>query len=124
MWQPQPGWHLLQSGSGGSTVGVWRTVLGDQAVVVKRIAAPHEGDPPQLSERRHFAYWRRAADVVTSGVVVGTPGLRAPRLAAVEEDQRVRHETSLTVQGEQKVPYRSALWPPLPRTSRPSWSTR
>lgn len=86
MWQPQPGWHLLASGSGGSTVGVWRTVLGDQAVVVKRIGAPHEGDPPELSDPRHFAYWRRPADVVTSGVVDATPGLRAPGLAAVEED--------------------------------------
>lgn len=86
MWQPQPGWHLLQSGSGGSTVGVWRTVLGDQAVVVKRVAAPVDGDPPELSEPRHFAYWRRAADVVTTGVVVDTPGLRGPRLGAVEED--------------------------------------
>ena len=86
MWQPQPGWHLLQGGSGGSTVGVWRTVLGDQAVVVKRIAAPVEGDPPELSDPRHFGYWRRAADVVTAGVVVGTPGLRSPGQSAVEED--------------------------------------
>jgi hypothetical protein len=86
MWQPQPGWHPLPGGSGGSTVGVWRTVLGDQAVVVKRIAAPVEGDPPELSNPRHFAYWRRAADVITSDVVLATPGLRAPGMSAVEAD--------------------------------------
>ncbi|HEU5036884.1 MAG TPA: phosphotransferase [Nocardioides sp.] len=87
MWQPQPGWVALRGGSGGSTVGVWRTVLGDQAVVVKRLAAPVEGDPPELTNPRHFAYWRRPADVVIAGVVVGTPGLRAPALGAVEEDE-------------------------------------
>jgi Phosphotransferase enzyme family len=86
MWQPQPGWHALRGGSGGSTVGVWRTVLGDQAVVVKRIAVPTEGDPAELSNPRHFAYWRRPADVVASDAVVDTPGLRAPRMSAVEED--------------------------------------
>lgn len=86
MWQPQPGWVALRGGSGGSTLGVWRTVLGDQAVVVKRIAAPTEADPAELSSPRHFAYWRRPADVITAGLVVGTPGLRAPALGAVEED--------------------------------------
>jgi hypothetical protein len=86
MWQPQPGWVALAGGTGGSTVGVWRTVLGHQAVVVKRIAAPSDGDPPELSDPRHFAYWRRSADVVTAGLVLDTPGLRAPRLGAVEED--------------------------------------
>lgn len=86
MWQPQPGWVVLRGGSGGSTLGVWRTVLGDQAVVVKRVAAPTEADPPELSSPRHFAYWRRPADVITAGVVTATPGLRAPALGAVEED--------------------------------------
>ncbi|GAB6985520.1 phosphotransferase [Nocardioides pyridinolyticus] len=86
MWQPQPGWVALPGGAGGSTVGVWRTVLGDQAVVVKRISAPTEGDPAELSDPRHFAYWRRAADVIAAGLVLETAGLRAPRLSAVEED--------------------------------------
>lgn len=67
-------------------MGVWRTVLGDQPVVVKRLAAPLEHDPAELTNPRHFAYWRRPADVVTSAVVDDTPGLRAPRLSAVEED--------------------------------------
>lgn len=86
MWQPEPGWHPLPGGGGYSTVGVWRTVLGDQPVVVKRLSAPDEGDPAALTDPRHFAYWRRAADVVTAGTVVETAGLRAPAMSAVEED--------------------------------------
>jgi hypothetical protein len=86
MWQPEPGWHPLPSGTGTSTVGVWRTVLGDQPVVVKRLAAPSEHDPAELSDPRHFAYWRRGADVVVSGITIGTPGLRSPARSAVEED--------------------------------------
>ena len=85
MWQPEPGWHPLPGGTGPSTLGVWRAVLGDQAVVVKRLAAPREGDPDELSDPRHFAYWRRAADVAVTGIVDDTPGLRAP-LTAVDED--------------------------------------
>ncbi|WP_028652223.1 phosphotransferase [Nocardioides halotolerans] len=87
MWQPEPGWLALRSGTGTSTVGVWRTVLGGRPVVVKRLAAPAGDDPAELSDPRHFAYWRRAADVVTARVgLETTPGLRAPRLTSVEED--------------------------------------
>lgn len=86
MWEPEPGWHPLPGGGGAATVGVWRTVLGDQPVVVKRLGAPVDGDPPELSNARHFAYWRRPADVITAGTVLDTPGLRSPRLGAVEED--------------------------------------
>jgi hypothetical protein len=95
MWQPEPGWHPLPGGTGASTVGVWRTVLGDRPVVVKRLAAPGDHDPDELRNPRHFAYWRRPADVVTSGVVVETPGLRPPPLAAVDEDDEgitITHE--------------------------------
>ena len=87
MWQPEPGWHPLPGGSGASTVGVWRTVLGDQPVVVKRVARPAADDPADLINPRHFAYWRRAADVVTAATVVETPGLRSAGLGAVEEDE-------------------------------------
>ena len=87
MWQPEPGWHPLPGGTGTSTVGVWRTVLGGRPVVVKRLARPSEHDPAELSDRRHFAYWRRAADVVTAQLPLDlSPGLRAPRLTSVEED--------------------------------------
>ncbi|WP_244928301.1 phosphotransferase [Nocardioides sp. W7] len=85
MWQPEPGWHPLPGGTGTSTVGVWRTVVGDRPVVVKRLAAPGEHDPAELSDPHHFAYWRRGADVVTACLVDHTPGLRGP-VSAVEED--------------------------------------
>src|SRR4051794_12865770 len=85
MWEPEPGWLALPGGSGVSTVGVWRTVVGDRAVAVKRVAAPDEYDPAELTDPRHFAYWRRAADVATYGLVDATPGLRGPT-TAVEED--------------------------------------
>jgi hypothetical protein len=87
MWQPDPGWHPLPGGTGTSTVGVWRTVLGGRPVVVKRLGAPSDKDPRELSDPRHFAYWRRAADVVTAQLgLEATAGLRAPRLTSVEED--------------------------------------
>jgi len=86
MWQPQPGWLLVPGGTGTSTIGVWRTVIDDRPVVVKRIAAPSEHDPAELSDPRHFAYWRRGADVLTSGIVSTTPGLRSPLDASADED--------------------------------------
>ena len=85
MWEPEPGWHPLPGGTGLSVVGVWRTALGDQPVVVKRLGAPVAGDPPELSDPRHFAYWRREADVLATGIALRTVGVRAP-VAAVEED--------------------------------------
>lgn len=86
MWQPEPGWHALPGGSGTSTVGVWRTVIDDRPVVVKRLAAPGPHDPAELSDPHHFAYWRRDADVLTSGLVNTTPGLRSPLDASTIED--------------------------------------
>jgi hypothetical protein len=87
MWEPEPGWHPLPGGGGISTVGVWRTVLGDQPVAVKRLSAPVPGDPYELTEPRHFAYWRRSADVIAAGTVLETPGLRSAAQGAVEEDE-------------------------------------
>lgn len=85
MWEPDPGWHALPSGAGASTVGVWRTALGDQPVVVKRLAAPSAHDPAELSDPTHAAYWRREADVLATGIAAASTGLRAVA-AAVEED--------------------------------------
>lgn len=85
MWQPEPGWHPLPGGTGTSTVGLWRTSLGGRAMVVKRLARPREGDPRELSDPRHFAYWRREADVLDCALTAGTSGLKAAA-AAVEED--------------------------------------
>lgn len=86
MWQPDPGWHPLPGSAGSSTVGVWRTAHGDTPVAVKRLAAPNEHDPSELSDPHGFAYWRRAADVEISRVVASTPGLRSGVHAAVDED--------------------------------------
>jgi len=85
MWEPEPDWHPLPGGTGTSTVGVWRTAIGDQPMVVKRLARPAPHDPHELSDPAHFAYWRREADVLATGIVGATAGLRAPT-AAVEED--------------------------------------
>jgi Phosphotransferase enzyme family len=85
MWEPEPEWHPLPGGTGTSTVGVWRTAIGEQPVVVKRLARPAPHDPAELSDPAHFAYWRREADVLSTGIVGATEGLRAP-VAAVEED--------------------------------------
>jgi len=85
MWEPEPGWLSVPGGTGPSTVGVWRTELGGQPLAVKRLARPEPGDPPELSDQTHFAYWRREADVAESGLTRSTPGLLGP-VSAVEED--------------------------------------
>lgn len=89
MWEPETGWHSLPGGTGTSTVGVWRTVLGDRPMAVKRLARPVPGDPSELSDPRHVAYWRRAADVVTTGMVLESPGLRGPNAATEEDDEGI-----------------------------------
>jgi hypothetical protein len=85
MWEPEPDWYRLPGGAGTSTVGVWRAAMGDQPVVIKRLARPGASDPAELSDPAHYAYWRREADVLATGIVGATDGLRAPS-AAVEED--------------------------------------
>lgn len=85
MWEPEPGWYPLPGGTGTSTVGVWRAAQGGRPVVIKRLAAPTPADPGELSEPGHAAYWRREADVLSTGLTSGTPGLRSVD-AAVEED--------------------------------------
>ena len=76
MWQPgaRRG-GADRAAAARPTVGVWRAVsagrpVGGQAARPRR---PH-GDPGELADPRHFAYWRRAADVVPHGVVAATPG--------------------------------------------------
>jgi Ser/Thr protein kinase RdoA (MazF antagonist) len=68
---------------------VWRTDRHGQALVVKRIAAPTPDDPRELSDPRHFAYWRREADVAVSGAVDATPGLRSTPLDVAEDDEGI-----------------------------------
>ncbi len=85
MWEPEPHWHPLPGGTGTSTVGVWRAALGEQPVVIKRLARPAAHDPDEFSDPEHFAFWRREADVLSTGIIGGTVGLRAVP-AAVDED--------------------------------------
>ena len=86
MWQPEPEWLPLTGGSAVSTYGVWRTVIAGRPLVVKRLSAPGPEDPPELSDPRHFAWWRREAEVAATGLVEATVGLRGP-VAAVTEDE-------------------------------------
>jgi hypothetical protein len=72
-----------------STIGVWRTSIGDRAVVVKRLAAPAHYDPPELSDPRHFAYWRREADVASYGLLAGAPGVTLPPTEVVEDAEGI-----------------------------------
>lgn len=85
MWQPEPGWQRLP-GSGPSTVGVWLAVEQGRPVVVKRLQAPAEHDPGDLSRPGNPAWWRRAADVALDGCVADSSGLRSPAVVRVEED--------------------------------------
>jgi hypothetical protein len=75
-WQPSPDWQPLTSGTGQATGGVWLTPDGH---VVKRLL-------PGVDDPRHHAYWERQALVAESGVVAGTPGLRAPACLGVDRD--------------------------------------
>ena len=85
MWEPEPDWYPLPGGTGTSTVGVWRAALGEQPVVIKRLARPVADDPGEYSDPHHPAYWRREADVLDTGLVSGTPGLRSAPGAAEED---------------------------------------
>lgn len=85
MWQPEPGWHPLPGGTGPSTLGVWRAAVGERAVVIKRLAPPEAYDPGSLADPRHFAYWRRGADVATYTLVDDTPGLVGARTEVAED---------------------------------------
>ncbi len=89
MWEPDPAWHPVPGGTGTSTVGVWRTEREGDPLVIKRLAPPGPGDPPELSDQRHFAYWRREADVAVSRVVEATPGLRSAFLDVAEDDEGI-----------------------------------
>jgi hypothetical protein len=89
MWEPDPAWHPVPGGTGTSTVGVWRTVRAGHPLVVKRLGRPGAGDPAELSDRRHFAYWRREADAATSGVLLETQGLRSAVLDVDEDDDGI-----------------------------------
>ncbi len=89
MWQPEADWHLLPGGTGPSTLGVWRTALGGEPVVVKRLVRPGPDQPAALTEPTGHAYWRREADVLSTGLTARTAGLRATRAAVDEDDDGI-----------------------------------
>jgi hypothetical protein len=69
-------WVLLAAAKGVAHGGVWRTPDG---TVVKRLV-------PGDERPRRYGYWRRQAEVASSGVLEWTKGLRAPRTVKVESD--------------------------------------
>jgi hypothetical protein len=75
-WKPEPDWTALTAGTGVSNGGIWLTPDG---VVAKRLL-------PGVERPGHYAYWRRQAEVASSGVVEETIGLRAPRCVKVDSD--------------------------------------
>lgn len=91
MWQPEPGWQPLPGGLGPTTAGVWRAEVGGRLVVVKRLVSAHDltYEEPGLTDPRHFAYWRRAADVALSGLVDATTGVRSPPTAVSEDAEGI-----------------------------------
>lgn len=97
MWQPDDGWEALPGGLGTSTAGVWLDRSTDPPSVVKRLVAPGPGDAAELEDPTHPGWWRRAAVVATSGVVDGTPGLRAvPTLEVAEDPAGITLRTAWT----------------------------
>lgn len=75
-WMPGHDWTLLAPGKGVAHGGVWRT---PERTVVKRLV-PGDERPGR------YAYWRRQAEVASSGVLEWTKGLRAPECLKVEID--------------------------------------
>ena len=89
MWEPDPEWHPLPGGLGPATLGVWRAVVGDQPVVIKRLIHPGPNDPASLSDPDHFAYWRREAEVLAAGLVRATAGVRSTAADVVEDSDGI-----------------------------------
>lgn len=75
-WQPEGDWIPLMTGTGISNGGVWRTPDG---LVAKRLR-------PGIEQPDHYAYWRRQAEIASTGLVEETVGLRAPRCVKVDAD--------------------------------------
>ncbi|GAB2861993.1 phosphotransferase family protein [Nocardioides pacificus] len=86
MWQPEPGWRPLPAGASASTQGVWAFEEAGRQLVAKRLRAPGPDDSAEVSDPRHPAYWRRAADAALDRGIEHTPGLRSPVVLRVDED--------------------------------------
>ena len=88
MWQPEPGWQPLPGGTGRRRSACGGTARRPRRRRQAAARARTRDDPPSSATRRHFAYWRRAADVALSGVVAGHPGCAAPRRCASRRTPR------------------------------------
>lgn len=86
MWQPDPSWVPLRAGGGPATVGLWRTRLGDQDVVVKRLRRPYADEAAALGTPDHAGYWRREVEVALAADVVDGPGLVPAAVVRADED--------------------------------------
>ncbi|MFF0340860.1 phosphotransferase family protein [Kribbella sp. NPDC004875] len=75
-WEPGRDWTLLAAGTDITHGGVWRT---PDRQVVKRLI-PGDDRPSR------YAYWRRQAELASSGLLELTSGLRAPRFLKAETD--------------------------------------
>jgi hypothetical protein len=79
--------HLIyENAPASATAGIWRVGVGDWSVVVKVLRQGREGSPAWQSgaEISHWYYWRREAQVYSSGsrprrVPQDTPLLRCVR---------------------------------------------
>lgn len=85
MWQPDPAWEPLGSGSSPTCLGAW-LAHDEGPVVVTRLVAPVPGDPAEYDDPGHAAYWRRPAEVARAGLVTATPGLAGPEALGLDED--------------------------------------
>ncbi|MGO4257690.1 phosphotransferase family protein [Marmoricola sp. RAF53] len=86
MWQPDPSWVPLRAGGGPATVGLWRTRVQDQDVVVKRLRRPEPDEAAVLGAPDHAGYWRREVEVALDLEAVDGPGLVPAPVLRVEED--------------------------------------
>ncbi len=81
-WIPEPTWQVVTGGGGSSTRGVWRVERAGQRWIVKRL----EPADPETGDVRRHSWWRREAEVATSGIINKSIGLAAPKPISVEED--------------------------------------
>ncbi|HEY1135350.1 MAG TPA: phosphotransferase [Nocardioides sp.] len=86
MWRPDDGWEPMPGGRGTSTGGVWLDPSGATPTVVKRLLAPRPGDPAELGDPTHAAWWKRSAAVALRHLVDDTAGLRGVPVLDVAED--------------------------------------
>lgn len=85
-WQPDPAWQRLPGSGAPCVVGTWLARTSRGRVVVKRLRPPEPGEPDAWWNPADLGWWRREADVASTGRVLATPGLHAPDTLGVEQD--------------------------------------